>query len=57
MLAVTLYTRDGREVTQVTMPPFLYPPEVILWGERYFVRRDDGRYYEGMCWPILEGGF
>lgn len=56
MIEVTLYTREGQEVTQVTMPPFLIPPEVILWGSRYFVLRD-GRYIEGMCWPILEGGF
>jgi hypothetical protein len=57
MLEVTLYTRDGREVVRVTVPPFELPPEVILWGARYFVRRGDGLYYEGMCWPILEGGF
>jgi hypothetical protein len=48
-----LYTRDGRKVTRVTMPLFNPSPEVILWGERYFVLRDDGEYYECMVWPIL----
>jgi len=45
------------EVTLVTIPPFTPPPEVILWYARYFVLRPDGRYYDGMCWPILPGGF
>lgn len=57
MLNIILYTRDGREVTRVTVPPFEIAPEIILWGSRYFIRRSDGLYYEGMCWPILEGGF
>ena len=50
MDAVILYTCDGREVTTIGMPPFQLPPEVIGWGERVFVRREDGRYYEGFIW-------
>lgn len=57
MLDIILYTKFGDEVTTVRVPPFTPPPEIILWGVRYFVRQADGRYLEGMCWPILEGGF
>lgn len=51
---IWLYTRDGRRVTKVTIPHFTPPAEVLLWGSRTFVRRDDGKYYEAMLWPILE---
>lgn len=53
MEAITLYTRDGREVTTVHVPVFNPPMEIINWGARFFVRREDGRYYEGMLWPVM----
>ena len=53
MQTITLYTRDGREVTQVQIPHFALPVEILLWGERFFVRRDDGKYYEGVCWLVM----
>ena len=53
MFDIKLYTRDGRYVVTVTIPPFQLMPEAIMWGERFFFRRDDGKYYEGMLWPIV----
>ena len=53
MEQIRLLTRWGEYVTTVTIPIFTPQAEVILWGTRYFVRRDDGKYYEGMCWPAL----
>lgn len=34
---VELLTNDGYHVASVECPPFLTPPEVIIWGERVFV--------------------
>lgn len=50
MERVILYTRDGRAVTTIEMPPFILPAEGVLWGERTFFRRPDGKYYEGLLW-------
>jgi hypothetical protein len=37
MIEVKLYTRDGHYVSTVLIPPFQKMPEVILWGERFFL--------------------
>lgn len=47
MMEVDLFTRAGELVTKVVILPYLIPAEVIAWGERIFVRREDGKYYEG----------
>ena len=47
---VDLLTRDGSHVTTVKLPPFQVPPEIIRWGERFFVRCQDGTYREGLVW-------
>lgn len=52
MEEVALYTRYGGYVATVHVPPFNPPAEIILWGERFFVRKD-GRYLEGMCWVVM----
>jgi hypothetical protein len=46
-----LLTADGGYVTRVRLPLFNPPPEIVRWGERYFVRRLNGEYHEGMVWP------
>ena len=46
MNKVKLYTNDGRFVVEVTVPPWKHPVELYLWGERFFIRREDGRYTE-----------
>lgn len=50
---VPLYTSDGRHVENVRILPYKHMPEVILWGERVFVMRDDKKYYEGFCHVVL----
>lgn len=55
MEEVKLYTRTGGYVTTVLVPVFTPRAEVIVWGQRTFVLRLDGQYYEGMMWPILPG--
>jgi len=50
----SLYTSDGRHVGDVLTPPFASPPQLLVWGERFFIRRDDGRYYEALgSWWIV----
>lgn len=41
-----LYTRDGALVADVFVPPFKNPVELLVWGERFFIRQADGRYLE-----------
>ncbi len=44
---VDLLSQQGELVVKVRVLPFLKRPEAIAWGERFFVRREDGKYYEG----------
>lgn len=46
---IDLLTRTGEFVVTVRMLPFRLAPEVITWGQRIFVRREDGKYYEGFA--------
>lgn len=46
-MEVDLFTRAGELVIRVVTLPFQIQPEVIAWGERVFVLREDGKYYEG----------
>lgn len=45
----TLYTASGEPVTNVRHPPFNPPPDVIIWGNRTFVRRETGKYTEAFA--------
>lgn len=54
MEKVRLYTADGEMVADVFVPAFEPPPDALLWGQRIFIRRDDGRYLEGFCWVALD---
>lgn len=48
-----LLTRTGHFVAEVDLPPFRPSPEILLWGSRYFYRRDDSNlYHEGLAWFI-----
>lgn len=40
--------------TTVTIPSFIIPPDVIIWGTRIFIRRLDGRYVEGFVAAAIE---
>lgn len=40
-MEIDLRTRDDNYVTTVKIPPFLVPPEVIIWGTRMFYRSPD----------------
>jgi hypothetical protein len=46
MVRTPLYTFDGKFVANVPIMPFLKPVEVIVWGIRMFIRREDGKYRE-----------
>lgn len=39
-MKVKLFTRDGGFVHEAEVPPFLTPPDLIIWGERFFVVPD-----------------
>lgn len=47
-----LYTAAGAFVVEAIVPPWVTPPELYVWGDRFFVRREDGRYTEaaGTFW-------
>lgn len=47
-----LLTREGGFVTTVQTPPFQIPADVIVWGERFFVRDPAGEYREGMAYAV-----
>lgn len=53
-IKVDLFTRAGEFVTKVTILPYKTMPEAILWGQRFFVRREDGKYYEGFVHFVVE---
>lgn len=44
--AISLYSYDGSFVSKVKILPSPTPPELIVAGERFFIRRADGRYTE-----------
>ena len=46
MNEITLYTNAGEPVIEVQVPPWKIQPEVYIWGERFFLLREDGRYTE-----------
>lgn len=54
MVQVKLHTYDEREVTTVTTPPFIIPPEGVIWGQRCFFLRPNGKYCEGLLYPIID---
>lgn len=46
---VKLETRSGGLVTTVEIPEFDPPAEIIVWGQRYFIRSEKaGTYMEAM---------
>lgn len=56
---VRLVTRDGQVVADVIVPHFTPPADVLIWGDRCFIFRDENagglRFYrEGMLWPVLD---
>lgn len=49
----TLYTRDGKPVVQVYVPPFEPYAEILSWGSRYFVWDAERKQYrEALCFWI-----
>ncbi len=59
-MEITLYTASGlHEVTTVAVPPFHVWPEIIAWGERFFVLQNvpsesvPPRYHEGLVYVVL----
>ena len=46
MIEVKLFTEEGHLVTSQHIPVFKEWPEVLVWGDRHFVLREDGRYTE-----------
>lgn len=50
---IRLLTRDGGFVHEAEVPRFTPPAEVLVWGARVFVRRENGEYREGMAFYVL----
>lgn len=47
MIRVDLYSKDGEHVANVPFLPYATPPDAIMWSNRFFFHRSDGKYYEG----------
>lgn len=54
MMEVDLFTQGGEYVVTALIAPFQIMPEVLNWGSRVFVKREDGQYYEGCAVWVLE---
>lgn len=52
MQHVNLHTRDGSFVQTVRIPQHRRLPEVLLWGDRVFILRDD-EYREATGYLVL----
>jgi len=52
---VTLYTSDGEKIADFVVPRWQIPYEVYVWGQRFFIRRADGRYTETHAYCIPPG--
>lgn len=44
-----LWTDDDKYVATVAMPPYSQPPDVLMWGSRYF--QDTGKEAQEPYWP------
>lgn len=56
-MPVMLYTAAGGFVTEEMILPFTTYPDVILWGSRAFMRRQENIYYECFYCVIPSPGF
>jgi len=48
MTETVLYTNDGHLVATVQTPIWRTKPELLIWGERFFILREDGGYTEAL---------
>ena len=54
LLKIRLYTMLGEYVHTVKVLPLIVRmPEIITWGQRTFVLREDGNYYEAFNFYVL----
>jgi hypothetical protein len=60
---LTLRTRDGEVAARFSVTPALslmasngHPPEGLLWGARFFRLTAEGRYVEGLLYPLFAQG-
>lgn len=49
---VRLVTREGELASEVEIPPFKVPPEIIIWGSRAFVWRGANTWREAMAYYV-----
>lgn len=57
MRPIRLETASGAHVCSATMPPFDPLPEVLLWGQRFFILlgieiAGPAVYREAFCWAL-----
>ncbi len=57
MVFIKLVAFDKCDVAVVQIPPFRKPPDIVLWGNRYFLYTgvvDEGRpvFREGLCFAV-----
>lgn len=47
-----LETVKGEKVTDVEVPPFDPPPEILIWGQRFFKHHEGATYREAFAYWI-----
>jgi hypothetical protein len=52
-IEIPLYTSDNRYVVTVAITDFEFLPELIIWGQRYFIKGPDGNYREAFTFQAL----
>lgn len=48
---IELLTADGEHVGMTKIPPFIIPPEVVIWGIRVF-QKDDAMHTYKECFAV-----
>jgi hypothetical protein len=55
---ITLYNNDGHAVVTIQVPPWKHPPELLIWGERFFIlRHETGALYASDRYTEAAGSF
>jgi hypothetical protein len=51
---VLLRFRGGKTAITVPLPREMLRPDLVSYGGRYFIKREECLYTEATAWPILE---
>ncbi len=53
LIDVNLYTKNNEFVATIQCPNMNPPADILLWGERHFIRQGNDEYHEGFCVAVM----